>query len=253
VVTLAPFLLVWLFPLVPLVPGAQDDEPAKVTLARHDRCTMNERLLAFLDAWALADERARAGAAELLLAARPRGAAAAARPDLSLLVDFARESATGVAVAGPFDLTTEERRAQVQALADQIDLVVTPGAFGARDESAADKGEPTTVHVRLFGSPRSHADVDLGLVWIGPDGRQVVARREPVSVSVLRDGVPMYVRPPASRPGPWRLVPELARKGAIARGVPVPVECVARVAARVAALEASASEEEGGTDSTSPR
>jgi len=56
----------------------------------------------------------------------------------------------------------------------------------------------------------------------------VQARREPATPSAFEgDGFEMYVRPPVSQPGAWRLQVELELDGKHARGVAVPVPCLA--------------------------
>jgi len=88
------------------------------------------------------------------------------------------------------------------------------------------------VHVGMLLRPRLSGDLTLALVWGGPDGQQIVARREPATVSILIDGVPMFVRPPASQPGTWTLAVQVEREGLAARGVGIRVECLKDLRAR---------------------
>jgi hypothetical protein len=119
-------------------------------------------------------------------------------------------------------------------------LELRPGAFEAREEDQG-RGEFTTVRVLPLWETRAPPEeFVVNLWWLGPDGQELRARGEPVLYTALAlPGFDMYVRPPASAPGMWSMVPEVGYEGERVRGVPVAVECVADLAARVASLDAA--------------
>lgn len=116
-------------------------------------------------------------------------------------------------------------------LVDSLDLRVVPGVFAARESG---RGEPMTVVLAgLWDSPvdqRREEDVEVALVWRGPAGEERLARQEPASVRALEAGFEMYVRPPESGPGVWKLVLEVRTSGGVVRSRGVAVECVAGLA-----------------------
>ena len=194
-----------------------------------------ERSADFLAAWGAASADAR-DAARAVLSARATGVAPlGARPDLDALAAATR------ALAG------EDPADDLAAFADSLDLQVRPGAFAATEPDGAvgppkerdgnARGEPLTVRVyRLRHLPRS-SDAELSLVWLGPSGERIHARREPFGATAFHGrGFDMYVRAPVSEPGPWRLQPVVRRDGREVAGAAVPVACVARLEQRVAAL-----------------
>ena len=112
-------------------------------------------------------------------------------------------------------------------LVSALDLQVVPGVFAARSEG---RGEAMTVQVDCIWRPglerEPEGGIEARLLWLSPEGEERLARREPVSVAALRAGFPMYVRPPESDAGAWRLVLELRTALATVRSLPVVVECV---------------------------
>lgn len=129
---------------------------------------------------------------------------------------------------------TEKPLYRWQFLADAIDLRVAPGAFEARSEG---RGESMTVHVStLFDVLWLEGRVDLILFWIGEDGEELRARGEAILAGSFERGFPMYIRPPVSEPGRWRLVAELRTEKGSVRTHAVPVDCVAKLRERTARL-----------------
>jgi len=120
-----------------------------------------------------------------------------------------------------------------QRIAASLDLVVLPGAF-----SAGEGGEEVIARVLPAHTETLRAlipkQVEISLVWTGPDGVEVRARTEPVhSAALAMPGFEMYFRTPPSKPGLWSLVPEVRIRDAsgehVGRGVGVPVYCVANL------------------------
>ena len=213
---------------IPLAPPLQEVDQAALRRRRaeHERIVVAERALELLEAWIASDEPRRAAARAVLAAGRPSRGPAVAPATIEALVGAWRELGGG-GLHGPLPESLAEDQRGLQSLADSIDLTLAPGAFAARRaEGGEGRGEAVVVHVRTLFRPRSWADVELALTWIGPDGREIVARREPVETPLFQDGFPMYVRTPVSAPGAWRLVPEVSRDGRSARGTGPEVECV---------------------------
>jgi hypothetical protein len=150
-----------------------------------------------------------------------------------------------------------EAMRELQGLADSFDLRCVPGAFTAGERT------PITVHVMPLYAPTLPADsFDLVLTWRGPGGECEPARREAVDPRAVRAaGFEMYIHAPSSEQGTWELVPSVVHGEECAAGIPVPVECVADLAARLARLESSHAEaalpirrllESGERDALSP-
>ncbi len=124
-----------------------------------------------------------------------------------------------------------------EPLADALDLRCIPGAFDPSPPEA--KRQPITVHVTpLYPTPVPAEAFQLVLVWQGPRGEEVEARRESVEPrAVQAAGFEMYVQAPPSEPGTWWLSPRVVIGNRTAQGFPVPVECVADLEARFPALQ----------------
>jgi hypothetical protein len=216
-------------------------DPARLS-ADHRRTVESERTAALLEAWMDADEDVRAKVAARIDDARPRGAALAAKPALAELIGALHEL-TGGALVGPVPLPRLGEQQRLQAFADSLDLTLQPGAFAAR---AQGRGEALTVHVSALFRPQLWGDVFLALVWIGPDGREIVARREPATVEVLLDGVPLFIRPPESEPSVWTLAAQVELQDLVARGLGTRVECLPDLQARTARALVAPEEESAG-------
>lgn len=208
---------------------------------RHGENLRLERRLAWMDEWFTASSEARADALGIWKVMLGRGSQAAASPTSVLVGRLIRVLVHGetAARAGRSEFV----------VADNIDLRVVPGVFASRSEGI---GEALVVNVKpldkLTDEPGMPESVDLCLVWVGPAGQELVARSEPIGrKAFVLDGFEMYVRPPISAPGFWRLVPEVRVGAHVARGLGVPVECVERLQERYAAFQAR-QREKGSTD-----
>jgi|GEM_PF-2133150 len=200
-------------------PRAQrTDDLAELQIARL-RAARVERERWLQERWETDDEAARLARAQLLLAGRAPGAPRKDPLPLSAMARAARwEAGRSEEAAGE----------PLQELVDSLDVQVTPGFFGARE---AGRGEAMTVELvdlwdgEELGEPQG--GVEVRLWWLGPDGQKERARREVASVAALERGFELFIRPPASTPGTWHLVLEVAMASGSWGGVPVPVECVA--------------------------
>ena len=193
----------------------------------------------FFRAWSHAAEVDRERTARTLAELRSQGAPAEWRPDLGSL-----GVATWTLGGGDPELLLGENPAAslgVQALS--VDLVVRPGAF--RSTAPGERPENLVVRVWPLFELSEALDVTGRLIWIGPDGRESLAREEPIRASAFAEGgFDMYVRAPRSAPGIWQLVLELepdlselegglraAPVGlalvGVVRSTPVPVPCIA--------------------------
>lgn len=205
--------------------GAQD--PA--SLERSLRNLYLERRILFEDAWFEADADARGRARGLL-----RGRGAAGLPSLYSLSAMTLTEAYRQLADG----TPPHERSPATRLAESLDLRVVPGAFSA---GRAERGEEMIVRVlpAYTNALRGELpeELDLGLVWIAPDGAERRARREPVHRAAMRmPGFEMYFRAPASEPGRWWLVPEVTLGDDVGRGIPVAVDCIANLFPRYDAI-----------------
>lgn len=210
--------------LLALAPHDQAD------LEHHLRNVYLERRQAFLAAWDAAGEERRELVRGLLLDRRDRGVPALYQLSAQYLTEMARVL-EGRADA-PYELELEER------LACSLDVLVLPGAFGAGEEGRGEEVIARVLPVTTSLFEPLPEEIGLRLVWVGPEGREIPARREPVHRSALRlPGFEMYLRAPSSPPGRWRLVPEVELEGRTARGVGVPVDCVLDLFGRYDRLE----------------
>lgn len=215
-------------------PAATAQEPEgdlrRFELTRRQHAELARRSV-FREAWLAADEASRARVQEQLLLWRESaaGTVAGAPPSLEALSDGLR-------------LMSGEELENVDTLgrlAYALDLRLSPGAFEARE---AGLGDALTVHVApLYPAYAPPGEFVLRLVWIAPDTSEQVARTEPVQHTALRPpGFEMYIRAPLSDVETWRLVVELGWEGETARGVPIRVESVQRLAERLQAMDALA-------------
>lgn len=143
---------------------------------------------------------------------RTPGSAAGSLPSLGAVMDSVRRLEGG-------------EPSRLQQLADALDLQPVPGAFATQTT-----GRGPVLRVRVYPLYRRGpvGDVHMSLYWRAPDGTETRARRESAAESAFAlPGFEMFVRAPVSEPGLWHLVPEVEREGVTARGVPVPVPCVA--------------------------
>ncbi|MDF1797785.1 MAG: hypothetical protein P1V81_01300 [Planctomycetota bacterium] len=188
---------------------------------------------AFFVAWGAADEARRDAVRALFAELVSPGAPAELLPSLGAI-----QVATAVLGGTPSaDLLGEDPAAVLALQALSLDLRVRPGLVEAKRS-----GRPASLTVDLASlyELRSSLDVGLSLVWLGPEGQELVARTEPIAARAFGvEGFQMFVRAPLVEPGLWHLVPELspriedpgAEPGALllapVRGRPVPVPIVA--------------------------
>lgn len=210
-------LITLLLACVASVPSQADDrEPNYVYyIAEHLDAVRAEREAELLDMLAEADEQSRAAVSQMLIGSRRRGQPAMKRSELDVLARARRLLLDG-----------EEREWELQQLADCLSLRVTPGCFAAREEG---RGEYTVVHVQKLWQVES-LDAYASLYWIDPKGKRQRVVTEPVSSASFDAGFEMFIRPPAASAGRFHLEIELEQGIRIARGVPVPVDCVAELA-----------------------
>ncbi len=192
----------WIALVAALVPAARaqssGDVPTPAALdaaawIEHDACIRSERQQRFLSHYVSATPEARAKAAAALEAARPVGASPNWAPGLEALRRVETELSTGAQV----------ERVDLDLLAGALDLSVAPGLFHSAHEGL---GDPLVVHVRRVQPVEARADFWLELRWLGSDGSELPARREPIAASAVTErGFDMYVRAPLSGPAPWRL------------------------------------------------
>ncbi len=215
---------------LPCAGAPQNAPPASSGQARHLAAVRTERTARFFADLGAADEAARSAALALLRAAERPGQPLGARPDLAALAAAGRVLSGADAEAVRSD--------ELARFADALDLQVVPGAFAAESEGL---GTPLTVTAyRLERDPPAR-DVELSLDWIGPGGERRRARSEPFGAQAFRaPGFRMFVRAPLSEPGLWHLQPVVRADGREVPGAPVPVECVAGLAERVARARALA-------------
>ena len=219
------------------------DRSPRALAALQRRAVWGERALRLQAALAEAGtgERADELAAATALLRPARGAGVSWYPPLEHLIGALRALAGPPEKSGTGDPRREREQAELQAQVDALDLVVVPGGFAPRlqapggggDEQGggAGRGEPITVHVQAVApiAGPGTLELELRLFWVGTGeqaGRVERARTEPVSAQALEAGFPAYLRPPASGPARWRLVPELARAGLAARSEGVEVPCL---------------------------
>jgi len=200
--------------------------------AEHVASVRSERERAVRDLWGRAGPEQRERALLHLQANRRPGAPWREAATMETLTEVRRLLLDDGDAAGSDPLA---------ALVDSLDLRVVPGAFAARDEG---RGEAMTVHVRpLFDARAPDATCAVTLYWLSSGGGEQRARSEPFPTAAIAVGFDMYVRPPLSRAGRWHLVLELEQDGVGRRGLPVPVDCVADLAARAKALQVASLEQ----------
>ncbi|MCP3920562.1 MAG: hypothetical protein GY711_33975 [bacterium] len=198
------------------VPALAQTSDFEARLERHVHGVYVERRLALESAWDAASPGAQARARELL----------GRIPTDDAFMPSARTISGALRVLRGLAPATA-----VQRLVDSVDLRVMPGAFEPTDHA---RGEPVIVVVRgLYGTGLEEAEVShrLRAVWVGPDGDEVLATTEMFHPRALRAGFELYVHAPRSRPGAWRLIPEIDGE----RGFGVRVECVLDLHDRVQA------------------
>ena len=220
-------LLVPLLFATSIAGGQVEGEGYLVHRGTHLSAVRSERERALLEAYHEADAEGRAAVDTILLEGRGPRARELEPPSLAVLA-----SAAGALSGVPADPVLRTW----QALADSIDLRVTPGAFEGREEG---RGEYTTVHFSKLWEVGIDGELEIVLLWISGDGLEVQARRERVPEESLRDGFEMYIRPPVSGAARWQLVAELHTSAGVVRTVGVPVDCVPRLEERRAALQAA--------------
>ncbi|MDP6540929.1 MAG: hypothetical protein QF903_14655 [Planctomycetota bacterium] len=196
----------------------------------HVRLLHAEREALLGEAWLRAGAARRERAVAWFHARRRPGAPARARPAFETLADVA------ALLAGQDPGRAD--RPWTERLAPSLDLRVVPGVFAAREEG---RGESMVVHIEALypvEAPENARELPLTLTWLGPAGEEVEARTEPVPTACFdREGFEMFVRPPASEPGRWRLVADVGRAGERRRGSPIAVDCVRDLAERRARLQ----------------
>lgn len=186
----------------------------------HLRNLYVERRLALEKAWAEAGEedreRVRASARANKTGGQPALYAASAQvlTDARFMLEGGEKAVS--------ELSLQSR------VACSLDLMVLPGAFGAVDR---DRGDALIVRVlpaytRLYQRALPE-QIQLTMIWVSPDGQETRARSEPVHRDALvLPGFEMYFHAPPSKPGTWKLIPEVEWGGVTGRGVPVSVEGV---------------------------
>ncbi len=204
--------------------------PQGTPFEAHLRNVHLERRETFLDAWDAADPERREMIREVFRRRRAQGLPAVFQVSAQKLTELTR------VLRG--EVNSTEELSWATRFACSLDLLVLPGAF-----SSGGGGEEMIVRVlpamtRLF-EPLPD-EVVLRLIWVGPEGQEIPARREPIGRGALRlPGFEMYLRAPASRPGRWWLVPEVEHDGEVGRGALVQVDCVNDLFARAERLEAA--------------
>jgi hypothetical protein len=202
--------------VAPQGPPLEGYDPARL----HAEAVFAERTELFLEAWLQADDDARARARATLEELRRSGAPATTPPSLPALARAWRVASGGGNPAAP----------TLQQLADALDLRPAPGFFGARTDGL---GEPVTVRLQRLWPVQVPGDVLVNLWWLPPQDRpqrEALRARSELAAPAAFDGAgfEMYIRPPASAAGTWRLAVELEHGGERVRGVPVPVPCLDR-------------------------
>ncbi|MAF66527.1 MAG: hypothetical protein CMJ84_12830 [Planctomycetes bacterium] len=219
-------------PLAPATVPLPQQGAFEVHRPEHVRLLHAEREALLREEWVRAGAQSRRRAIEWVHSRRRPGEPAGARISFETLADISRFLDGGTPDAGsPW----------TERLARSLDLRVAPGVFAAREQG---RGESMVVRVEtLFAVPAPEGDRELllSLVWLGPAGEEVPARTEPVPTTCFDgSGFEMFVRPPASEPGRWRLVADVGRGAECWRSVAVGVDCVADLAARRARLQLEA-------------
>jgi hypothetical protein len=186
----------------------------------HLRNLYVERRLALEKAWAKAGEEDRERVRASARANKTGGQPALYAASAQILTD-ARFMLAG-------DEKSVSELSIQSRVACSLDLMVLPGAFGAVDR---DRGDALIVRVlpaytRLYQRALPE-QIQLTMIWVGPDGKETRARSEPVHRSAfVLPGFEMYFHAPPSKPGTWSLIPEVEWDGVKGRGVPVPIEGV---------------------------
>ncbi|TDJ76725.1 MAG: hypothetical protein E2O39_03015 [Planctomycetota bacterium] len=180
---------------------------------RHVANARFERYLALQAAWEAADAEHRAPVLTIFRELATRGIPSVYVLEVALLTRMTRMLRIGDAPPAPG-----------QHLVDALDLRPIPGVFRPGTE---ERGDPITVRIVTLYKVRPADEVELSLLWLGPDGREVRARTEPMSSSPdsVR-GLEMYIHAPPSPPAIWKLVAEVRTPDGVFRGFPVDVECV---------------------------
>jgi hypothetical protein len=167
----------------------------------HRTCVASERLLRFLARYGSATPELRARAALQLGARRPLTAGIHWTPGVDAL--RRAESVIADSAGGPLSAEDSAALDTLDALGGALDLVAVPGAFEAVAEGP---GEPVTAVVRKLHAIDAPVEFVLELAWRSPSDEIVHARREPVAAAALEaEAFEMYLRAPATGPGPWRL------------------------------------------------
>lgn len=213
-----PLPIVLLLAIAAAPPGPVQDDPL---VEAHLRNVFLERREAFEAAWEAAGDGARRRVIDAFEERRALGLPGLHQTSAELLTELR------CVLAGEVEDVAEISPAR--RLAQSLDLRVIPGAFAATREPRG--GEVIVrvapVYTRLVRTALPE-EVQLTLLWIAPDGRELRARSEPVHRDAFAlPGFEMYFHAPPSEPGLWHLVPEVRDGDDVGRGVPVPVECVA--------------------------
>jgi hypothetical protein len=211
-----------------LAQSRSQDEGEPLGLDREGllRSLRRERALALQESWLRADEGQREAALVHLRPGAGVGRQLGAWPSFPALADAERALRGGPGLL--------EEGGWEQRLADSVTLVALPGAFEARSEG---RRQSMTVHVlQLFESPMPEP-VDLRLIWVSPEGREHLARTEPVRPEHFARGFEMFVSSQPSAPGEWALVPVVLRGAGVHRGLPVAVDAVEGLVRRQAYLQ----------------
>lgn len=188
-------------------PPRQDDGPelapphAVEALAwtwRRARAT--SRMIELLLRYASASPADREEAAAILAQARSVGTGSQSPPPLE---GVDRALAALHSDRGEASRDDDAQDLAYRSAVQSLELSVEPGTFASREQG---RGEAMTVRlVQRYDAPPP-GDVMVQLTWIGPGGETVHARRERATAEVFAGrGFEMYIRPPVSEPGTWRL------------------------------------------------
>ncbi|HTF87077.1 MAG TPA: hypothetical protein VK843_01625, partial [Planctomycetota bacterium] len=209
-------------------------EPRSVidlAMEAHLAVARSERELEFFDRYEQARAEARARARAVLERLRSPGSPSGA-PSSSFAVAKATRALDPAPPAS--DEAARLANERLQELVDALDLQPTPGMFNA---GAPIEGQLVRVVVYPLYAPAERLQTTLSLFWTRPDGKTQLGYRGLAKSNVFdSQGFSVEVAAPGSEVGTWKLAVELEREGLVARGAPVEIQCVPRLADRSHAL-----------------
>ncbi|HUR27110.1 MAG TPA: hypothetical protein VM509_02920 [Planctomycetota bacterium] len=182
-----------------------------------------ERELDFFERYASADPDARARARTVLERLRTPGAASGA-PSTTFAIMKAMRALEGP--SNPGSLAAE----RLMELVDALDVQMTPGMIAA---GAPIQDQLVRLVVYPLYPPPERLECALSLWWTRPDGERRLGHRALAKPAVFDpQGFRVEVAAPGSEPGTWKLSIELERESLVARGAPLSIACVPRLAER---------------------